>query len=216
MVCCVGAGLSALSGMSPPVVGHGRRSAGRRGRRPLRRRGSGRLIAAPTGDGGCAKTPSVSGGRYTPLTPPPEGEARRHWFAMTRGTGVCCVGDGALDVPLSDMGAGRREGQAPPLRRTRGMRRTPSVTAALRLPLTPPPKGEARRTVGPSIARPFVGYGRRLAGDRKGRPYGGRGDPSVTGASAGDTSPCRGGKAHWFAMTSEGTGAPRAELDTGL
>ena len=52
-------------------------------------------------------------------------------------------------------------------------------------------------TVGPSIARPFVGHWRSLAGDRKGRPYRGRGDPSVTGACAGDTSPFRGGKARW-------------------
>ena len=40
-------------------------------------------------------------------------------------------------------------------------------------------------------------------------------NPSVTGASAGDTpkTPFRGGKAHWFAMTSPHTDAlsPRGE-----
>ena len=34
-------------------------------------------------------------------------------------------------------------------------------------------------------------------------------NPSVTGANAGDTSPFRGGKAHWFAMTRRGAAGRR-------
>ena len=56
--------------------------------------------------------------------------------------------------------------------------------------------------IGPLVER-GLGTGMRIATP----------NPSVTGASAGDTSPFRGGKAHWFAMASPRTDAlsPRGE-----
>ena len=161
--------------------------------RPYGGRGSGRLIAAPTGDGGCAKTPSVSGGRYTPLTPPPCG-ARK-----TLRTFVCLRFSTAAEIPASLLNAlphlpfpGLFH-DGPPTARLRRFRsrffcHRQRVTGIL------PLAARSRNSPG--------GGGKRtdcLAGDISQWLAMTRGtgrDPSVTGASAGDTSPCRGGKAH--------------------
>ena len=128
---------------------------------------------------------------------PPEGEARR-----AVGDGAQPM----AGPVLSGMGAAWREGHpyahkghlAPPLRGT-GEAQNPSVTGTSASDTSPCRGGKAHWfamtggrlgvegaapyggtcvcTVGPSIARPFVGHRRSLAGDRKGRPYGGRGNP---------------------------------------
>ena len=84
MVCCVGAGA-----LDSPFVGYGHRSAG--GASP-----------SSTGDGGCGlsrRTPSVSGGRDTPLPPPPCG-ARK-----TLRTFVCLRFSTAAEIPASLLNA---------------------------------------------------------------------------------------------------------------
>ena len=139
---------------------------GRRPRRPACRTWvhvGGRFVNRPYGS-----TPSVSGGRYTPLTPPPEGEAR-----LLRRAEHCSAADPALAPRTKDAGFRRRGGARPrPLWDTGAGRRsdlgiapygaTPSVSGTPSAPvcalghtqgprrgrqdtpLTPPPEGEAR------------------------------------------------------------------------
>ena len=181
----VGAGV-----LDGPLVRHGRGSTerswdrslrgnvrphrrGRRPRRPACRTWvhvGGRFVNRPYGS-----TPSVSGGRYTPLTPPPEGEAR-----LLRRAEHCSAADPALAPRTKDAGFRRRGGARPrPLWDTGAGRRsdlgiapygaTPSVSGTPSAPVCAlghtqgPRRGRQGCFVGPSIARPRI---RRLRNRR--------------------------------------------------